>query len=66
MEYKSAMENNDFMKFTGKWMELENSNPDTKAHTWYVLTDKWILSQKLKLPKIQSTDIYMATKTRQY
>jgi hypothetical protein len=24
MEYKSAIKNNDFMKFTGKWMELEN------------------------------------------
>jgi len=24
MEYYSAMKNNDFMKFIGKWMELEN------------------------------------------
>jgi hypothetical protein len=24
MEYYSATENNDFMKFLGKWMELEN------------------------------------------
>jgi hypothetical protein len=24
MEYYSAIEKNDFMKFTGKWMELEN------------------------------------------
>jgi hypothetical protein len=24
MEYYSAIENNDFMKLTGKWMELEN------------------------------------------
>ena len=24
MEYYSAIENNDFMKFLGKWMELEN------------------------------------------
>jgi hypothetical protein len=24
MEYYSAIKNNDFMKFTGKWMELEN------------------------------------------
>ena len=23
MEYYSAIKNNDFMKFTGKWMELE-------------------------------------------
>jgi hypothetical protein len=24
MEYYSAIENNDFMKFAGKWVELEN------------------------------------------
>jgi hypothetical protein len=24
MEYYAAIKNNDFMKFTGKWMELEN------------------------------------------
>jgi len=24
IEYYSAMKNNDFMKFAGKWMELEN------------------------------------------
>ena len=24
MEYYSAIKNNDFMNFTGKWMELEN------------------------------------------
>jgi len=24
MEYYSAIKNNDFMKFIGKWMELEN------------------------------------------
>jgi hypothetical protein len=28
-------------------------NPITKEHTWYALTDKWILAQKLRLPKIQ-------------
>jgi len=31
-------------------------NPVTKEHTWYVLTDKWILVQKLRIPKIQCTD----------
>jgi hypothetical protein len=25
MEYYSAIKNNDFMKFPGKWMELENT-----------------------------------------
>ena len=37
--------NNDFMKFLGKWMELETIilsevNPVTKEHTWYALSDK--------------------------
>ena len=25
MEYYSAIKNNDFMKFTGRWIELENN-----------------------------------------
>jgi hypothetical protein len=39
------------MKFLGKWMELENilsevtqSQKKKKNHTWYTLTDKWILA----------------------
>jgi hypothetical protein len=28
-------------------------NSFTKEHTWYALTDKWILAQKLRIPKIQ-------------
>jgi hypothetical protein len=24
----------------------------TKEHTWYALSDKWILAQKLGIPKI--------------
>jgi hypothetical protein len=34
----------------------ELGNPITKEHTWYTLTDKWILAQKLRIPKIQFTD----------
>ena len=34
----------------------ERGNPDTKEHTWYALTGKWILAQKLGIPKIQFTD----------
>jgi hypothetical protein len=30
----------------------ERGNSTTKEHTWYVLTDKWILAQKLRTPKI--------------
>jgi hypothetical protein len=33
MEYYSAIENNDFMKFAGKWMELENSIPTEVTQT---------------------------------
>jgi hypothetical protein len=31
----------------------EWGNPITKEHTWYALTDKQILAQKLRIPKIQ-------------
>ena len=31
----------------------EGGNPITKELTWYVLTDKWILAQKLRIPTIQ-------------
>jgi len=61
MEYYSAIKNNDFMKFVGKWLELENIilSEVTQAQNnayMYVLTDKWILGQKLGIPKIQFTD----------
>jgi hypothetical protein len=32
-------------------------NPITKELTRYVLTDNWILAQKLRIPKIQFTDL---------
>ena len=48
MEYYSAIKNNEFMKFLGKWIELENIilSEVTKSQKskWYVLTDKWILA----------------------
>jgi hypothetical protein len=61
MEYSSAIKNNGFMKFLGRWMELENTilseaTQSLKKHTWYALTDKWLLSQKCRLPKIQFID----------
>ena len=34
----------------------EWGNPITMEHTWYALTDKWILTQKLRISKIQFTD----------
>jgi hypothetical protein len=54
MEYYSAIKNNEFMKFLGKWMDLEYNTlsevtQSTKEHTWYALTDKWILAKKLRI-----------------
>jgi hypothetical protein len=31
----------------------EWGNPIPKEHTWYALTDKWIIAQKLRISKIQ-------------
>ena len=46
IEYYSAIKNNDFMKFTGKWIELENilsevtqSGKDT--HGMYLLISRY-------------------------
>ena len=42
----SAIKNNDFMKFLGKWMELENiilskvTESQPMEHPWYILTDE--------------------------
>jgi hypothetical protein len=33
----------------------EGGNSITKEHTCFVLTDKWILAQKLGIPQIQFT-----------
>ena len=54
MEYYSAIKNNEFMKFLGKWMELESVilskvTQSQKEHTWYSLTNKQMLAQKLKI-----------------
>jgi len=38
-------------KYYSEW-----GNTATKEHIWYALTIKWILAQKLRIPKIQSTD----------
>jgi hypothetical protein len=55
MEYYSAIKNNDFMKFTDKWIYLEKYHPEwgnsiTKEKTCYVLTDKWILDKERGIP----------------
>ena len=43
---------------------LEWGNPITKEHTWYALTDKWILAQKVGIPKIQFPN-YMKLKKKE-
>jgi hypothetical protein len=42
MEYYSAIKSNDFMKFAGKWMELENilseiTQSQKNTHVMYTL-----------------------------
>jgi hypothetical protein len=43
MEYYSAIKNNDFMKFSGKWMELENTILSEVAHSQKNIHDMYSL-----------------------
>ena len=58
MEFYSAIKNNKFMKFLGKWMEQGNNIPSEVTHPQKYThgSDKWILAQNLGIPKIQFTD----------
>jgi hypothetical protein len=68
MEYYESIKNNDFMKFTGKWMYLEDiiltEVSQSQTCTWYALNDKWILPQKYGIPKVQFPD-HMKFKKRE-
>jgi hypothetical protein len=61
MEYYSAIKNNDFMKFTGKWMELENiilsevTQSEKNTHDMHSQRSG-LLAQKLSIPKIKFKD----------
>ena len=46
---------------TGK-CHPEWGDPITKEHSWYAFTDKWILAQKLRIPKKQFTYQMMSKK----
>jgi hypothetical protein len=48
MEYYSAITNGDFMKFLGKWMELENIilSEVNQSQKNTLITDKLILGEK--------------------
>jgi hypothetical protein len=37
----------------------ERGNPITKEHTWYTLTDKWILAQKLRISEIKFAALFI-------
>jgi hypothetical protein len=56
MKYYSAIKNNEFMKFLGKWVELENTIlrevTQSQKNTHGMLTNKWILVQKLQILKL--------------
>ena len=57
VEYYSASKRNEFMKFLGKWMDPEgiilSEVNQSQKNTHGMLTDKWILAQKFRIPKIQ-------------
>jgi hypothetical protein len=50
----------------GSWgYHPEWGNPIIKELTWYALTDKWVLAQKLRIPKIQFAK-HMKLKKNEY
>ena len=57
MEYYSAIKNYEFMKVLDKWMDLEDiilsEITQSQKNTHDMYPDKWILAQKLRIPKIQ-------------
>jgi hypothetical protein len=46
-------------KYHSEW-----GNPVTKEHTWYALPCKWLLAQKLGIPKMQFIN-YMKLKKKE-
>jgi hypothetical protein len=59
MAYSSAIKKNEFMKFLGKWIDLVgiilSEVTQSQKNSYDMYSDKWILSQKLRIPKIQDT-----------
>ena len=49
----SAIKNNEFMKFLGKWMDLEDIILSEVTQSQKNSHAMWILAQKLRIPKIQ-------------
>jgi hypothetical protein len=46
IEYYTAIKNDEFMKFVGKWMDLEDIILSGVTQSQKNTLDKWILSQK--------------------
>ena len=57
MEYYTALKNNEFMKFVGKWMELESVFLSKATQSQKNITNKRMLAQKLKINKLQFTKL---------
>ena len=55
MKYYSAIKNNEFTKFLGKWIELEHIRSAVNQSK-RTITDKSIFVQKLGISKMQFTD----------
>jgi len=60
MEYYSLIKINNYRNFLSKWMDREY-HPEcgnlVKKHSWYALTNKWLLAQKLRTSKKKFTDL---------
>jgi hypothetical protein len=70
MDYYSAIKNNGFMKFLGKWMDLEDiilsevTQSQKNTHDMHSLTSD-LLVQKLRIPRIQFAK-HMKLKMKEY
>ena len=68
MEHYAAMKNNDFMKFIGKWMEIENislNEVNQFQKNTHLGMHSLLLAQKLDIPKTWFKDhIKLKRKTK--
>lgn len=51
MEYYSAIKKNEIRKLTGKWMELDKTDP--KRQAWYIFSFVWMLALKPSVGMLQ-------------
>ena len=56
MEYYSAIKKNEFMKFLGKWLDLEGIIPSEATQSQKNSSDMYsLIAQKLRIPTMQDT-----------